>query len=60
MLAIGLVSGCSGGRYYHVSVESKLVTQADRAEYFYRNAGVHEERGDLASAARNFCLAHEK
>ncbi len=60
LLAIGLVSGCSGGRNYHVPAESKLVTQADRAEYFYRNAGVHEERGDLASAARNFCLAHEK
>lgn len=59
LLAIGLVSGCSAGRNYHVPAESKMVTQSDRAEYFYQNAGVHEERGDLARAATNYCLAHE-
>lgn len=59
MLAVALASGCSGGRNHHVPAESKMVTQADRAGYFYKNARVHEERGDMASAATNFCLAHE-
>jgi len=59
LLATALTAGCSGGRNHYVAAESKMSTTADRAKYFYKNAKVHEERGDLARAATNFCLAYE-
>jgi len=59
LLTTALAAGCSGGRNHYVAAESKMSTAADRAEYFYKNAKLHEERGDLARAATNFCLAYE-
>lgn len=51
--------GCSPAGKHFVPAESRIASQSGKADYFFRNAQMHEERGDLQGAARNFCLALE-